>query len=235
MKKLHFYFITMLLVASQVGSAQTADEIIESHLKAMGGKEKLQSIQTLIMEGKVTGQGAEFPITTKIQNKKGMRVQFNIMGIDAFIIMRPDSGWTFMPFQGQTKPEAMPEDQIKAGSENLDISGSLCDYINKGHTVEYLGLDDVEGTECHKLKLINKDGKISYYLIDPVSHYMVRNIVKRNFGGKEMEVETDFSNYKEIEGGYIFAHSIKSQNGPMEITKITINAPIDPSTFEPKI
>ena len=161
MKKL--VTILFLVLGSQaLFFAQTADEIIDKHLQAIGGKDKLKALTSVIMEGKVNAQGMEFPMNTMTVNNKGFRLDFSVMGMDAWIIMRPDSGWSFMPFQGQTKPEAIPADQIKDGVDRLDLSSPLCEYKEKGHTVEYLGMDDVEGTECHKLKVNTKIGKIIY-------------------------------------------------------------------------
>ena len=233
MKKL-FVVLSILFVIPKVFYAQTVDEIVNKYMQALGGKDKMNSIQSVMMEGKVNAQGMEFPISTRIVKNKGSKVEFSLMGMDAWIIMRPDSGWMFMPFQGQTKPEAMPADQIKEGADQLDLSGELCDYSAKGNVVEYLGLDDVEGTECHKLKVLTKNGKLTYYLIDPTSYYIVKTISKHKAGGKEFEAETKFSNYKEVEGGYIFPHMVESMNGPVEMLKISVNAPIDESIFQLK-
>ncbi len=214
-------------------SAQTADDVISKYVAALGGKDKLTSINSVVMEGKVSAQGMEFPMTTTIVNHKGFRLDFSVMGMNAWMIMRPDSGWSFMPFQGQTKPEAIPVDQLKESVDQLDLSGLLLDYKEKGHTVEYLGLDDVEGTECHKLKVTSKSGKLTYFLIDPNSYYIVKTISKQKFGGKEFDAESKFSNYKEVEGGYVFPHTIESMNGPLDLTKVSINTPIDEAIFKP--
>ena len=68
----------------------------------------------------------------------------------------------------------------------------LCDYKEKGHQVEYLGMDDVEGTECYKLKVTSKNGKVSYYLIDPASNYIVRVLSKQKAAGKEVDAQVTF-------------------------------------------
>ncbi len=230
MKKLCLFF-SFILFSASVFYAQSVDEIVDKHLEAMGGKDKLKSLTTVMMEGKVSAQGMEIPMNTMISNKKGFRLEFSVMGMDAWIIMRPDSGWTFMPFQGQTSPEAIPEDQLKEGVDKLDLSSELCDFKEKGHTVEYLGLDDVEGTECHKLKCVTKNGKLSYYFLDPESYYIVKSISKERAGGREFNAETKFSNYKKVEGGFIFPHTIESMNGPVEMIKITVNKPIPDSKF----
>jgi hypothetical protein len=230
MKKL--FAILLLIWGTQAFVfSQSADEIVDKHLAAIGGKDKLRNINSIIMEGKVVTPQVEFPMTfTKVHNK-GFRMDLSVMGMDGWIIIRPDSGWMFMPFQGQTKPDAMPADQIKESIDQLDLSTVLCDYKEKGHAVEYLGMDDVEGTECHKLKVTTKSGKTFYYLIDPTSFYIVKQVSKEKAGGKEFDAEIKFSNYKEVEGGYHFPYNMESMNGPLEIVKVSINTPVDDSKF----
>ncbi|MBK7233513.1 MAG: hypothetical protein IPH93_14935 [Saprospiraceae bacterium] len=215
---------------SNTGNAQSADEIIDKHIKAIGGAEKLSALKSVILEAKVNAQGMEIPMTMTTVQNKGWRMDISLMGMNGWMVMRPDSGWVFMPFQGQTKPEAMPQDAIKEGLSQLDIQGVLLDYKKKGHEVSYLGLDDVEGTECHKLKLTTKEGTVNYFLIDPASSLIVKTINKRKAGGQEMEVESLLSNYKDVDG-YMMAHTITSQMGPLEIVKITINPEIPASKF----
>ncbi|MFN8332855.1 MAG: hypothetical protein U0T81_16835 [Saprospiraceae bacterium] len=94
-------------------------------------------------------------------------------------------------------------------------------------------MDDVEGTDCHKLKLITKAGNVHYYLIDPKTFYTVRRIAKQNAGGKEVEVQVDMGNYKEVEGGFIFPFTVTSMGGPVEMTKIVVNGTVDSAKFSP--
>ena len=58
-----------------------------------------------------------------------------------------------MPFQGQTAPEAKTAEELAEAQDNLDAQGELIDYAAKGHKVELIGKEDVEGTECFKLKV----------------------------------------------------------------------------------
>lgn len=225
MKKIILSISTLFLV-SGFAFAQSADEIIDKYVIALGGKDKLTNLRTVVMEGIVSAQGMEIPVTTTLVHKKGMRIDFSLMGMDAWTIMRPDSGWSFMPFSGQTKPEPIPGEMLKQSASQWDLSGQLYEYSKKGNTVEYLGLDDVEGTECHKLKCVGPEGNVTYYLIDPQTYFLVKTISKINAGGKEMEAETKFSNYKEVEGGFVYPHTIESMNGPMDITKISVNVDV---------
>ncbi|MBK9270580.1 MAG: hypothetical protein IPM48_03195 [Saprospiraceae bacterium] len=211
--------------------AQNVDEIISKHITAIGGAEKIAALNSVVVEAKVNAQGMEIPITMTTVHNKGWRMDISLMGMNGWMIMRPDSGWMFMPFQGQTKPEALPQDALKEGMSQMDIQSVLFNYKEKGHDVSYLGMDDVEGTECYKLKATTKEGTVSYFLIDPASNYIVKTVNKRKAGGQEMEIESFFSNYKPVDGGYIMAHTITSQMGPLDIVKIRVNEDVPDSKF----
>ena len=155
------------------------------------------------------------------------------MGMTGYQIVTPTAGWNFMPFQGQAAPEAMTADELKQSADDLDVQGKLVDYKSKGNTVEYLGKDDVEGTECFKLKITSKAGNIETVFIDPKSYYIVRSVVKRTANGQESDVQTDLSNFQKLPEGIVVPFSIKLSDGELVISKAEVNKQVDESTFKP--
>jgi hypothetical protein len=213
--------------------AQTAEEIVAKHIEAVGGAAAWKKVNSLYYEGKMTVQGAEINLTLTSLNGKGVRQNISVMGMTGYQIITPTAGWNFMPFQGQTTPEAMTADELKQAADDLDVQGKLVDYKSKGHTVEYLGKDDVEGTECFKLKITTKAGNVETVFIDPKSYYIVRSIVKKTANGQESDVPTDLSNYKKLPEGIVVAFSITLPFGEMVISKAEVNKQVDESTFKP--
>ena len=143
-----------------------------------------------------------------------------------------------MPFQGQTQAEPMTEEMVKKGADQYDAQGALVDYKEKGHNVEYLGKEDVDGTECHKLKINHKSGKEETFYLDPASYYVIKAVSKTNINGQEVEMTTAFSNYKKLPEGIVIPMSINMPMGPgmsadLTITKIEINKPVDEAKFKP--
>jgi hypothetical protein len=213
--------------------AQTAEEIVAKHIEAVGGAAAWKKVNSLYYEGKMTVQGAEINLTLTSLNGKGVRQNISVMGMTGYQIITPTAGWNFMPFQGQTTPEAMTADELKQAADDLDVQGKLVDYKSKGHTVEYLGKDDVEGTECFKLKITTKAGNVETVFIDPKSYYIVRSIVKKTANGQESDVPTDLSNYKKLPEGIVVPFSITVPFGEMVISKAEVNKQVDESTFKP--
>ena len=213
--------------------AQTVEEIVTKHIEAIGGAAAWKKINSLYYEGKITVQGAEVNVTLTALNGKGVRQNISFMGMTGYQIVTPTAGWNFMPFQGQATPEAMTADELKQSADDLDVQGKLIDYKSKGHTVEYLGKDDVEGTECFKLKITSKAGNVETVFIDPKSYYIVRSVAKKTANGQESDVQTDLSNFQKLPEGIVVPFSIKLSEGELVISKAEVNKQVDESTFKP--
>ena len=231
MKKL---ILSLLAIASfTISYAQTAEEIVNKHIEAIGGAENWKKINSLVMEASIKAQGAEIKLTRTHLHNKAMRMDIAVMGMNGYSIITQKEGWNFMPFQGQTKYEAMTPDDVKSSQDELSILDEFITYKDLGKKLEYLGKDDLEGTECFKLKLTDKEGEEITYWLDPSNYYTLKQSQKVKANGKEMESVTTFSNYKKIEEGIVYAFSLGGDWGDTEINKITINPKIDESIFKP--
>lgn len=226
---LSFLFLATVFIAK----AQTADEIITKHIEAIGGADAWRKINSVKMEGSMQiPSGPLVNMTQTILHGKGNRQDIIVMGMNGFIIITPASGWNFMPFNGQAAPEAMTAEDVAENQSELDVQGSLVDYAAKGHTVEFLGKDDVEGTECYKLKVNLKSGKPETMYFDTKSYMLIRTVAVQKANGQEAEVTTNFSNYEKLPEGIVVAKSIGLPFGELNITKVVINSPVDESIFK---
>lgn len=235
--KLALAVLASIVIISSA-KAQTADEIVSKYITAIGGADNWKKVNSITSEGNLTVNGADVVVTMTALNGKGVRQNISVMGMTGYTIMTPDSGWSFMPFQGQQKPEPVTAETLKEGADQYDVQGSLLDYKAKGHSVEYIGKEDVEGTEAHKLKLTHKSGKTETLYFDPVSFLLIRSITKQKANGQESDVTTSLSNYKKLPEGILVPMSINipvgpGQNADLTITKVEVNKPVDETIFKP--
>lgn len=224
-------FFIVALVVAQFAQAQTVDEIINKHVTALGGKENLSKIQNVVMEGSLSIQGTEIALKITQVNNKLNRQDITAMGMAGFDLMTDKDGWRYFPFQGMQKPEPKTADEVKESQSDLDISGPLVDYAAKGHKVELLGKEDVDGTECYKIKATLAGGKDMTFFIDPASSMIIRTKSKVKANGQEVDVQTDISDYKEVEGVKM-AYSITVSFGTILINSIKVNQVIPESAYK---
>ena len=228
-----FFVAAALLLGGLTAKAQTADEIIDKHIKAIGGHDAWAKINSVKMNCSVSANGTEIPVTVTTLNHKGQRMEFNIGDMSCYMVITPKEGWAYYPIQGQTKPEAMTEEQVKQSQDGLDITGSLYDYKQKGNKVTYLGKDNIEGTDCYKLKVNQASGKEETIYIDATTYYQVRSVMKVKANGKETEGITNYGNYQKLPEGIVYPMSIESGNGPLAVKSVEVNKPVDESIFKP--
>lgn len=225
--------LTILSFVSSTVFSQTADEIVKKHIEAIGGKDNWAKVKTMKTEMKMKANGADIVFTMFQVDKKAMRQNIAVMGMEGYSILTNTEGWSYMPFQGQTKPEPMTADDVKKSQDGLSIQNDFITYKELNKKLEYLGKDDVDGTECFKLKMTDKDGIESTYYIDPSNYYVIKETKKMMVNGKEMENSTTYGNYKKTPEGIVCAFSIMGGWGDSEITELVINPKIDEAMFKP--
>jgi len=235
MRKIRFsIFAAMaLLTCAITATAQTADEIISKHIAAIGGAENWKKITSLKATGSINAGGMEIPVVMTTVNGKGFKVEFTLSGMTGYEIITPTTGWAYSPMQGQTKPEAIPQEMVKESQDQLDIAGALIDYKTKGNKIVYLGKDDVEGTECHKLKVTFPTGKEETMFFDASNYYHIRSVEKIKANGKEEEQTATYGNFQKLPEGIVYAMSQESGGGPIAIKTIEINKPVPDNFFKP--
>lgn len=231
-------FAVSALALASVAPAQTVDEILAKNFEAKGGLAKIKAVQSIRITGKITiGPGMEAPAVIEQMRGNKVRTDVTFQGMVLTpMVLNGSSGWKLMPIQGNPNAEALSPEEMKDALEQADMDGFLVDYKAKGHTVEYLGKEKIEGTDAHKLKVTLKNGDVRTVYIDTDSNLEIKLETKSTRRGAEIEGDTNLGDYKDVDG-LIFAHSIDSgqKGAPMRqvitITKVEINPKLDESRF----
>ena len=227
-----------VLTLASLAPAQTVDEILAKNFEAKGGLARIRAVQSIRVTGKITlGPGMEAPLV--IEQKRGdkLRMDITFQGMTLTpTVLNGTTGWKLMPIQGNPNPEALSPEEMKDALEQADIDGFLVDYKAKGHAIEYLGKEKVEGTEAYKVKVTLKSGDVRTAYIDTDSNLEIKIESKTTRRGAEVEGDTILGDYKEVEG-LVIPHSIDGgQKGApgrqvITITKVELNPKIDDARF----
>lgn len=235
--------IATLFVTAFVGQAQdmTLEEILESHFEAIG-QDKLNDVKSISMTGKVMTQGMELPFKRVHKRPDKLRMEMEIQGNTMVQAYNGIEGWMIAPWLGTMDPQDVGEEEVKQFKEQADIDGQLYNWKDKGYTLELIGTEDMEGTEVYKIKVTEKADKegeepnITFYFIDSDSFVLLKTSAKRIIQGNEMESESFFSNYKQI-NGIAMAFSMETKRGGntgMQVTieEIKFDEEIDDKIFD---
>ena len=227
-----FGLFVIALVMVQFAQAQTVDDVIDKYVAAMGGKDKMMSMTTLRMTGAFNIQGNDVNIVSTRKHLVGLRMDITVMGTENYQIITPTKGTAFMPVQGQSSPEDINEDQLKAGVNQLDLQGPFLNYKEKGNTVTLAGKETVDGAECYKLSVTFKNGVKATYFIDSKTYRINKLVSKIMQNGEETDSETTYSNYKQNADGFWFPYTNVSSRGETNYEKIETNIKVEDTIFQ---
>jgi outer membrane lipoprotein-sorting protein len=212
-RTLVLWLLCGLLALAGQGLAETLDEVLAKNLEVRGGEDTILAVGSARMTGTMRMGGSaagaiEVPITVEFKRPNKVRIEFTMQGMTAVQGYDGEVGWAIMPFLGKTEPEEMAEDQLKEMKEQADFDGVLVNFEEKGHTVELLGTEEVDGTPAYKLKVTKANGDVVNLYLDQEYFIEFKADTTREVQGNEIEVSTIFGDYKEV-GGLLFAHSME--------------------------
>jgi hypothetical protein len=215
--------------------AQSADDIINKHIAAVGGKDLLNKITSMYMEVSTQVMGNEMTGTVTVLNGKGYKSESNFNGQTIIQCITDTAGWMVNPMAGITQPTPMPGDAYKTGRLQMDVEPML-NYAAKGYKAELLGTDSVGTVNAYKIKLTTPDSIVFTFFIDPSTYYTVKTTFDGQVMGQNVDIASTYSNYKKTDFGFIFPYTIDTNfSGQLSyattITKLEINKPVDPSVF----
>ncbi len=232
-------FFSLTATGQTPGPSPTVDELVSKNIEAKGGAAALKAIQTIRFEGRLVANQGQIELTyTEIKKRPGkVRTDAVLQGMTLVQAYNGSNGWKIFPIYGRKDPEKMSTDEAKSLVEEAEIGGPLENWKEQGKTVTYLGTEDVEGTAAHKLKVVRKNGDVSFVYLDPDYFLEIRVLDQRMEQGAQVQVETDLGDYEKVNGVY-FPFSVEAgSKGSTDKQKILIekaeaNIPIDDAVFE---
>jgi hypothetical protein len=233
MKKI---FVLLLAFAFIKAHSQTVDEIVQKYSNAAGGLDNFKKIKTAKFSGTASAQGQEFPLTVQIINGRAMRTDVEVMGQTITNAFKDGKGWKINPYGGAPTATDATAEELNEFKIQGSLISQLMSYKDNGYKAELLGQEDVQGAKTYKIKLTTDDNKTTNYFIDANTFALVKTVGMRNLMGQEMELETYYSEVKDI--GNIKINMMRSvQSGgqtlqEVHFDKVELDVPIDEKIFD---
>lgn len=197
----------------KTSTAISAFEIIESYLKAVGGKEEIKKVNTISASLSMEMMGRNFEGVSKKMNPNKDLME---MKMGAMTVMKKvfDGGQGYQSQMGQKKD--FDEAEIK---EALDAKGVIPQlFYNSDNTykTDYLGTGKIGDEETYRLKVTMPSGNVSIQEYSIKSGFLLKEETTEKEGDQEMTVTIDYKNY--VKAGNIMQPSEITVNQGMEFT-----------------
>lgn len=206
--------------------AQTVDEIVSKYVAATGGAEKWKSLQSFAVVSR--SEAFSFDLYWKKPNR--IRIEVAIEYPEPGLDIRSfdgTTGWRMNPAEGSEAARLMSGPEILDLLEMGDALRELIDYKTKGHRVELVGKEAVDGNPAYKLKLTKPSGAIVHIFLDAKTFLEVKRVVRaRSPDGQDREIVTAVSDYRSV-GGLMLPH--RAGNA---VREYQVNLPMDENGFK---
>jgi outer membrane lipoprotein-sorting protein len=224
-----------VLTLSHAAHAQTVDELVAKNIKAKGGAEKWKAVNSVKMSGRMTVQGMELPLTIYAKRPNLSRQEITLQDKTMVQAFDGTTPWTINPMMGSDTPQEITGPQGDMMKSDADFDGALMDYKTKGHTIDLVGSEKLDGKAVHHLKVTKKGGNVQHYYLDAETGLELKTTAEIEQGGTKQTIETELSNFQPVEG-ILVPHTVsQSLNGTpvvqMTIDKVEFNPTMDDSMF----
>jgi hypothetical protein len=179
----------------------TVDEIIDAHIRARGGADRLHKLAAMRVSGNaIFPDGKEAVIVREIARPGRVRLEVKYQGLTAVYADDGGKAWQVAPLQGKFDPEPIPAAVGGSPVDQRDIEGPLLDWKAKGHTVTLVGRTRVGEREAYDLEVKLKGGGVRHDLIDTETYRLLQVDTDRIVAGRKVPVVFTFDDYRTVDG-----------------------------------
>lgn len=228
--------------SAQAAWAQTADDVINRSVAAVGGRATLAKLKSRSMVGTITLSTPAGDLTGSVEilnaapNKARSLIQADLTALGAgklVLDQRFDghTGYAIDTLQGNRDITGNQLDNLRNGS----FPHPFLNYKDMGVAVT-LDKEKVGDRDAYLLIFEPTSGSVVREYIDAETYLSIQTVVKIDVPqlGREIEQKTEYLDYREVDGIKL-AFQLKAtssiQNYTISITKVEHNIPIDETLF----
>lgn len=238
--------VATMAVAVLVGGpalAQTADEVIEKHIAASGGRAAYGKIMSRVGTGAISvttpvgDVSGTIEVYSKKPNKNRTLIKLDLTAVGAGQMTSDQrfdgtSGFVMDTLQGNRTIEGSQLEAMKNGS----FPSPLLTYKEMGTSIALGEKQKVGGKDAFVLTMTPKAGPPTRLFIDADSFMLVRTSVTLNVPqlGGDIEQVVDYSDFRDVDGlkiPFVTKSSNPAQTVTATISSVKHNVDIEDASF----
>jgi len=204
----------------------TANMVIDTYIKAIGGREKLESIKDMSVKGEMK-MG---PMSINVEQAYKANKMFAMsMVMNGQVLQAIKYNGTSAKVMAQGKENQANAEQLKGFKMQAQMFAEL-DLEGLGFSSKLVGTEKVDGKKTFKLEVVGVDGVTKYDFYCASTGLKLKTVAQQN----GMAVTMLYDDYKDVDG-LKFPFSTLTKMGPQEmpltITSLELNKDIKDELF----
>ena len=234
----------LLVLPGTIARAQTADDVVEKALTAMGGRAALGKLTARVSTGAITvgTPGGDVTGTIELYNKAPnksrtlIKIDLSTFGLGQVTQDQRFDGTTGYAIDSLNGNRDITGDQLEVMRSAI-FPTPLLNYKEAGAKVELLGTEKVGDRDASVLRFTPKAGPASRMFFDAANSMLLKSVTTVNVPqlGTDLEQTVEFSDYRDADGVKL-AFRVRSVNQVQSLTvtmtKVENNTAIDESMFK---
>ena len=193
-----------------------ANTVLANYIEAIGGKEKVGRITSVVLKYEASAMGATVLVEEKRTADKFANVT-SMNGTPMMSVVAKDTEM-YMKQGGQKIP--MPQAMLDDLKPSIGVFPEL-GFMASGKA-KLAGIEKVNGKDAYKVEIPGSSVSITSFY-DVESGLKVKEVSVINFQGQTQNQEAEFSNYKAVEG-IKFPHTKRGALGPQVVESTLVEA-----------
>lgn len=204
-----------LMLAVGLARADTVAELEQLHLAALGGAANVAALHALHATGRTVLHGQTLPFSLWAERPDWVRIETKAAG--RTLIQGYDG--TGEPWQSDSavnggRAQLMDYKDARDFTDGADFDDPLVDAAARGISVDDAGPAVLDGRDVHRLLITNSRGQTSTLFLDAQSHLLIRRVdTRRAANNLDVEIETDYGDYRPLDGVMLPRHIVVSADG----------------------
>lgn len=229
--------LMVVLGSAVVSRGNEAELLARIHVEAIGGKGRLDSLQSLRVKGHVDIDERRLYFTLVAQRPN--RVRMETRSSDRVLIQASDGvnpPWQMDPEAKVQAPTLLPYDEAVEFAADSEFDDPLVDFASKGYTLDYAGKVEWQGRTTHRIFVTRRHVSGFYLLLDAETYFITgKQKVRKTEFGQELRIVTTYSDFRPV-SGVIMPHrfTVEADGSRMHETvlrKVHPNVEIAPGIF----
>ncbi len=231
---LFLQFTSSLATACVSDDSDRPDTIIEKHIAAHGGVEKLSSVHSMKLTGDFTSFSVVHDFVTIKTSDGWFYSTYNLGKHRVTEGYDGDVFWTIDPWQGFDFPRKINQVEKHVIMQKADLITPFFMWKEKNYEVRFLGREDIDGMEMNVLELTRPGMPAETWYINSNTSLAYKYHSQWVDFTYPMQAETYFDDYREVDGlvmPFYTEQTFSTRHRITQIKEVLINSNLDERIF----